>query len=227
MIFRMKPSKERPYRKVRTRSIARDSSDLRGVRDRASHVDRLDVVLFAAPKIERVSQKRVWSAPSSNWIAPSDSRSSCSMKPRAACTRKTTANRKRACRTSSSSRSRNMTSPKRFASRIACDVPITPRAAGSGRTGGAVPVAGGIVLATHALQAHRSTSTKKISSQSSSPASSSATFHETCEREGIFYAPDPNSADMCMIGGNVAENAGGPRAFKYGSTRDHVLGLEA
>ena len=51
-------------------------------------------------------------------------------------------------------------------------------------------------------------------------------FHALVEAENLFYAPDPNSADMCMIGGNVAENAGGPRAFKYGSTRDHVLGLE-
>jgi glycolate oxidase len=47
------------------------------------------------------------------------------------------------------------------------------------------------------------------------------------EREGLFYAPDPNSLESCMIGGNLAENAGGPRAFKYGVTRDWVLGLEA
>ena len=47
------------------------------------------------------------------------------------------------------------------------------------------------------------------------------------EREGLFYAPDPNSLDSCRIGGNLAENAGGPRPFKSGVTRDWVLGLEA
>jgi glycolate oxidase len=52
-------------------------------------------------------------------------------------------------------------------------------------------------------------------------------LHAAVEREGLFYAPDPNSLDSCMIGGNIAENAGGPRAFKYGVTRDWVLGLTA
>ncbi len=47
------------------------------------------------------------------------------------------------------------------------------------------------------------------------------------EKQGLFYPPDPNSLDMCSIGGNVAENAGGPRALKYGVTRDYVLGLTA
>jgi glycolate oxidase len=47
------------------------------------------------------------------------------------------------------------------------------------------------------------------------------------ERHGLFYPPDPNSLEMCSIGGNVAENAGGPRALKYGVTRDYVLGLTA
>ncbi len=107
----------------------------------------------------------------------------------------------------------------------ACDVPITPRAAGSGRTGGAVPVAGGIVLATHALNRIVDIDKENLIAVVE-PGVVLGTFHETCERENLFYAPDPNSADMCMIGGNVAENAGGPRAFKYGSTRDHVLGLE-
>jgi glycolate oxidase len=52
-------------------------------------------------------------------------------------------------------------------------------------------------------------------------------LHAAVEREGLFYAPDPNSLESCMIGGNLAENAGGPRAFKYGVTRDWVLGLES
>jgi len=108
----------------------------------------------------------------------------------------------------------------------AFDVPVTPRAGGSGRTGGAVPVAGGIVLATHALNKVIDVDKQNLIAIVE-PGVVLGHFHELCEREGLFYAPDPNSADMCMIGGNVAENAGGPRAFKYGSTRDHVLGLEA
>ena len=54
-----------------------------------------------------------------------------------------------------------------------------------------------------------------------------AALHAAVEAEGWFYPPDPNSASMCSLGGNIAENAGGPRAFKYGVTRDYVLGLEA
>ncbi len=105
------------------------------------------------------------------------------------------------------------------------EVPVTPRAGGSGRTGGAVPVAGGIVLATHALNDVKDIDPDNLIAVVE-PGVVLGTFHSLVETENLFYAPDPNSADMCMIGGNVAENAGGPRAFKYGSTRDHVLGLE-
>ena len=105
------------------------------------------------------------------------------------------------------------------------EVPVTPRAGGSGRTGGAVPVAGGIVLATHKLDQVVDVDRENLTAVVQ-PGVVLGNFHALVEKENLFYAPDPNSADMCMIGGNVAENAGGPRAFKYGSTRDHVLGLE-
>jgi glycolate oxidase len=105
------------------------------------------------------------------------------------------------------------------------DMPVTPRAGGSGRTGGAVPVAGGIVLATHALNKVVAVDRENLIAIVQ-PGVVLGAFHTLVEGENLFYAPDPNSADMCMIGGNVAENAGGPRAFKYGSTRDHVLGLD-
>jgi glycolate oxidase len=52
-------------------------------------------------------------------------------------------------------------------------------------------------------------------------------LHSSVEAEGLFYPPDPNSWATCMIGGNVAENAGGPRAFKYGTTREYTLGIDA
>ncbi|HEY8042242.1 MAG TPA: FAD-binding protein, partial [Polyangiaceae bacterium] len=104
----------------------------------------------------------------------------------------------------------------------ACDVPVTPRAGGTGRTGGAVPVAGGIVLATHALARIKEIDRGNLVAVVE-PGVVTGELHAAVEREGLFYAPDPNSLASCMIGGNVAENAGGPRVFKYGATRDWVL----
>ncbi|HTQ45128.1 MAG TPA: FAD-binding protein, partial [Polyangiaceae bacterium] len=106
------------------------------------------------------------------------------------------------------------------------EVPVTPRAAGTGRTGGAVPVRGGIVLATHALARIKEIDRANLVAVVE-PGVVTGELHAAVEREGLFYAPDPNSLEMCMIGGNIAENAGGPRVFKYGATRDWVLALEA
>lgn len=106
------------------------------------------------------------------------------------------------------------------------EVPITPRAAGTGRTGGAVPVAGGIVLETLGMK-----SIKEVDRREGvavvEPGVVLGDLHRAVEAEGWFYPPDPNSLESCALGGNVAENAGGPRAFKYGVTRDYVLGMEA
>ncbi|HVJ92333.1 MAG TPA: FAD-linked oxidase C-terminal domain-containing protein [Labilithrix sp.] len=104
-------------------------------------------------------------------------------------------------------------------------VPVTPRAAGTGRTGGAVPVAGGIVLATHGMSSIVDVDRNDLVAVVQ-PGVITGELHEALEAEGLFYPPDPNSLASCMIGGNVAENAGGPRAFKYGVTREYVLGLE-
>ncbi|MEZ4220143.1 MAG: FAD-linked oxidase C-terminal domain-containing protein [Polyangiaceae bacterium] len=105
-------------------------------------------------------------------------------------------------------------------------VPITPRAGGTGRSGGAVPVAGGIVLAVEGMN-----QIKEIDRQEGiavvGPGVVLGELHRAVEAEGWFYPPDPNSWETCALGGNVAENAGGPRAFKYGTTRQYVLGLEA
>jgi glycolate oxidase len=108
----------------------------------------------------------------------------------------------------------------------ACGVPVTPRAGGTGRTGGAVPIAGGIVLATHALARIKEIDRANLVAVVE-PGVVTGELHAAVEAEGLFYAPDPNSLESCMVGGNLAENAGGPRAFKYGVTRDWVLGLEA
>ncbi|MBN1605757.1 MAG: FAD-binding protein [Polyangiaceae bacterium] len=105
-------------------------------------------------------------------------------------------------------------------------VPITPRGAGTGRTGGAVPIHGGLLLSVLGMS-----SIKEIDRREGvavvEPGVKLVDLHRAVEKEGWFYPPDPNSLEDCVIAGNVAENAGGPRAFKYGVTRDYILGMEA
>jgi len=104
-------------------------------------------------------------------------------------------------------------------------IPVTPRGAGSGMTGGALPIRGGIVLSTEEM--------KRIISIDPDdrvaviePGVINADLQSAVEAQGLFYAPDPASLEFCSMGGNIAENAGGPRAFKYGVTRDWTLGLD-
>ena len=106
------------------------------------------------------------------------------------------------------------------------EVPLTPRSAGTGRTGGAVPVAGGIVLSTFGMKGIKDID-RRDGVAVVEPGVVLGDLHAAVEAEGWFYPPDPNSLADCCLGGNVAENAGGPRAFKYGVTRDWVLGVEA
>lgn len=105
-------------------------------------------------------------------------------------------------------------------------VPVTPRGAGYGLSGGAVPLHGGIVLSmermTNILEIDRENLMVTVE-----PGVITGELHRAVEAEGLFYPPDPASLDSCTIGGNVAEGAGGPRAVKYGTTRDYVCGLEA
>ena len=105
-------------------------------------------------------------------------------------------------------------------------VPITPRSGGTGKTGGSVPVAGGIVLSTlgmnQIVEIDRREGIAVVQ-----PGVILEHLQNAVEAEGWFYPPDPNSQATCALGGNVAENAGGPRAFKYGVTRDYVLGMDA
>jgi glycolate oxidase len=86
-------------------------------------------------------------------------------------------------------------------------------------------VGGGVVIATLGMNA-----IKEISREEQvvvvEPGVILADLHAAVEAEGLFYPPDPNSLKMCALGGNIAENAGGPRAFKYGVTREYVLGLD-
>jgi glycolate oxidase len=111
--------------------------------------------------------------------------------------------------------------------RVAAELgaPVTPRAAGSGKSGGCVPVAGGIALATlgmsRILDLDRAEQTVTVE-----PGVILGELHRAVEAEGLFYAPDANSLAWCALGGNLAENAAGPRAMKYGPTRDWVLGMD-
>jgi glycolate oxidase len=105
------------------------------------------------------------------------------------------------------------------------EVPITPRAAGSGKSGGAVPVCGGIALCTLGMSDIKEIDTREHLAVVE-PGLILGDLFDAVEAEGLFYPPDPNSHASCALGGNIAENAAGPRAFKYGVTRDYVLGLE-
>jgi glycolate oxidase len=105
-------------------------------------------------------------------------------------------------------------------------IPLTPRGAGYGLSGGAVPVQGGIVLSTEKMDRILEIDHENLM-VTVEPGVITGDIHRAVEAEGLFYPPDPASLDSCSIGGNVAEGAGGPRAVKYGITKDYVCGLEA
>src|SRR4051794_9717237 len=103
-------------------------------------------------------------------------------------------------------------------------VPVTPRGAGSGMTGGAPPLRGGIVLSTERMKRIVDIDVDDRLAVVE-PGVIHGDLQAAVEARGLFYAPAPASLGFCSMGGNVAENAGGPRAFKYGVTRDWTLGL--
>ncbi len=105
-------------------------------------------------------------------------------------------------------------------------IPVIPRGSGSGMTGGAVPVKGGLVMALTRMNKILSIDVDNFNA-TVEPGVIVADLHRAVEKQGLFYPPDPASSSVCTIGGNVGECAGGPRAVKYGVTRDYVLGLKA
>ena len=104
-------------------------------------------------------------------------------------------------------------------------IPIIPRGAGSGMTGGSVPLNGSIVVSFEGMSRLIDIDEKNMVAVVE-PGIINAGLQSSLEAIELFYPPDPASMEFCTIGGNVAENAGGPRAIKYGVTRDYVLGLE-
>jgi len=106
------------------------------------------------------------------------------------------------------------------------DVPFVPRGAGTGYTGGAVPLHGGVVISLERMNRILQIDEENLVAVVE-PNVVTGVLQDEVERVGLFYPPDPASLRTSVIGGNVAECAGGPRAFKYGTTKQYVLGLEA
>jgi glycolate oxidase len=106
-------------------------------------------------------------------------------------------------------------------------IPVIPRGAGSGFTGGALPVAGGIVMAVEKYMNQILEIDEKDMVAVVQPGVINSQLQREVEKRGLFYPPDPASMDYSTIGGNVAENAGGMRAAKYGLTKDYVMALRA
>ena len=105
-------------------------------------------------------------------------------------------------------------------------VPFVPRGAGTGYSGGAIPLHGGVVISLERMNRILEIDERNLLAVVQ-PNVITGELQAAVEARGLFYPPDPASLAICAIGGNVAESAGGPRAFKYGTTRQYVLGLEA
>jgi len=105
-------------------------------------------------------------------------------------------------------------------------IPVVPRGSGSGMSGGSLAVKGGIMMNMNRfnriIQVDRNNFTADVE-----PGVITGEFHKYVEKQGLFYPPDPASSAFCSLGGNLSECAGGPRAVKYGVTKDYVLGLSA
>lgn len=104
--------------------------------------------------------------------------------------------------------------------------PVVPRGAGTGFSGGSLPVRGGVVLSLERMDRILSLDAENLVAVVE-PGVVTETLKEEARKKGLFYPPDPASMKFCTIGGNLAECSGGMCAVKYGVTRDYVLGLEA
>ncbi len=105
-------------------------------------------------------------------------------------------------------------------------VAVTPRGGGTGLSGGALPVHGGVVLSLAKMNRIVEIDAENFFAVVE-PGVITQQFQEEVEQRGLFYPPDPASRGSCTLGGNLAECAGGPRALKYGVTKDYVYGVEA
>lgn len=108
---------------------------------------------------------------------------------------------------------------------FAKEIPVTPRGAGSGLAGGCTPVHGGIVMDMKRLNRIVEIDSGNMTARVEAGVVLEK-FQKNLEKRRLFYPPDPQSASVCTIGGNVATRAGGPRGVKYGTTGNYVTGLE-
>jgi glycolate oxidase len=106
-----------------------------------------------------------------------------------------------------------------------CGEPIVPRGAGSGLCGGAIPACGGVVLSLVRMNRILELDVRNRRARVQ-PGLINADLSRAIAQHGIFYAPDPSSQKVSTIGGNVGTNAGGPHCLSYGTTTNHVLGVE-
>ena len=105
------------------------------------------------------------------------------------------------------------------------NIPVTPAGARTGLSGGSLPVDGGVLLSTEKLNTIIRID-EKNHQVITEPGVITEVLQDAVKEKGLFYPPDPASRGSCFIGGNIAENSGGPKAVKYGVTKDYVLNLE-
>ncbi|GAB3421700.1 FAD-binding oxidoreductase [Niabella aquatica] len=104
-------------------------------------------------------------------------------------------------------------------------IPVTPRGAGTGLSGGALPHLGGVVIATESLNKILDIDERNLQ-VTTEPGVITEVLQKAVAEKGLYYPPDPASKGSCFIGGNILENSGGPHAVKYGVVKDYVLNLE-
>lgn len=104
-------------------------------------------------------------------------------------------------------------------------IPVTPRGAGTGLSGGALPQLGGVVISMERFNSILQIDERNLQ-VTTEPGVITEELQNAVKEKGLFYPPDPSSRGSCFIGGNIAENSGGPKAVKYGVVKDYVLNLE-
>ncbi len=104
-------------------------------------------------------------------------------------------------------------------------IPVTPRGAGTGLSGGALPQLGGVLISTERMSSILEID-ERNGQVTTEPGVITEVLQDAVKERGLFYPPDPSSRGSCFIGGNIAENSGGPKAVKYGVVKDYVLNLQ-
>jgi len=104
-------------------------------------------------------------------------------------------------------------------------IPVTPRGAGTGLSGGALPHLGGVLVSFERMNSIIEIDERNLQ-VTTEPGVITEVLQNAVKEKGLFYPPDPSSRGSCFIGGNIAENSGGPKAVKYGVVKDYVLNLQ-